>query len=43
VDDEEMIRAVHTVKKVFGTWNQEIFGAWIVPNATSRASTKEEA
>lgn len=31
VDNEEMIRAVHTVKKVFGTWDQEIFGAWIVP------------
>ena len=43
VDNEEMIRAVHTVKKVFGTWDQEIFGSWIVPSTNGRVSTKEEA
>jgi len=29
--DERMVRAVHAVKKVFGAWDREVFGAWIVP------------
>lgn len=41
-DDEEAIQGVHAIKKVFGTWDQELFGAWIVPQDQAEAPAGNE-